>query len=285
MRVLVVGLLEHDSGKTTVAEAIVKELKRRGIDVGVSKPIAGHNAWYQFYTIEESKKLGLLVGEDALRLYRVAQPGDPLELVSPVDVIVAPLDPEYFEWRIREYQDAISDLSNMAVLARASRIYDSSLVTMHMIVPDTLNKLPPSIADEIRSLAESLKPEPVAISKSDLELFLSFEAPSIADEAVEALSRKHEVVVVESYNDCASPCREALKANAVVAVAPGRVAVYEGSRYAKAFDVASSLRRTARTREVLPLLRPVASLPMPVKSKFEESDTVERLVDTILSLS
>lgn len=281
-QVLVVGLLEQDSGKTVVATAIAKELKGRGFDVGVSKPIAGHSAWYQFSTVEESRRKRMLIGEDALKLYEAAQVEDPLELVSPVDVLTAPPDPELLRWRTELYHSLIGNITSVGVLARVSKLHKGVAETVHMVVEESLERVSAPLRREIEELVDLLEPRPVKITSKQLEELLALEAERIADAAVAELSKKHEVLVIESFNDAAAPCSEALKSLAVVLVAPGRMAVYAGEKYAKACEALLGLKHALRTRDLAPLLKPIYTQPTPVKQRGDKlAEAVQKLVDLL----
>lgn len=61
-------------GKTFVAAGIAAALRKRGIDVGVMKPVA----------TGARRRKGRLVSQDALLLVEAARSGDPLEIVNPI---------------------------------------------------------------------------------------------------------------------------------------------------------------------------------------------------------
>lgn len=71
-------------GKTVVAAGIAAALARRGVDVGVMKPVATGGV----------RRNGRLVSEDAEFLRRAACVSDPLDFINPV-CLAAPLAPLY----------------------------------------------------------------------------------------------------------------------------------------------------------------------------------------------
>lgn len=79
--IFVVGT-DTEVGKTVVAAGLVAALRRRGVDVGVMKPVA---------TGGVHRRAGL-VSEDAEFLAHVADTSDPLDTVSPI-VLPEPLAP------------------------------------------------------------------------------------------------------------------------------------------------------------------------------------------------
>ena len=65
---------DTEVGKTVVAVGLAAALRRRGVDVGVMKPIASGGI----------QREGRIVSEDALALLEAAGTTDPLDLVNPV---------------------------------------------------------------------------------------------------------------------------------------------------------------------------------------------------------
>ena len=47
-KVLIAGMIPHDSGKTTIGLKLIEILKEKGVRTGISKPISGFNGWYQY---------------------------------------------------------------------------------------------------------------------------------------------------------------------------------------------------------------------------------------------
>ncbi len=68
LRVLIVGMLPFDSGKTTVARQIVKSLCEKGHTVEYLKPVSGHNYWYRFEHTEECLRRKTLFSYDVSRI-------------------------------------------------------------------------------------------------------------------------------------------------------------------------------------------------------------------------
>jgi len=82
MRGLFVTGTDTEVGKTVVAGVLAATLKRRGLDVGVMKPVASGGV----------RRGGTLVSEDAIFLRQAAGCDDPLELINPV-CLEPPLSP------------------------------------------------------------------------------------------------------------------------------------------------------------------------------------------------
>ena len=62
---MVVGLKDHQAGKTTLARAILASLNRKEVTACGFKPRAGNSLWYDYDVVSESLKEGRLYGSDA----------------------------------------------------------------------------------------------------------------------------------------------------------------------------------------------------------------------------
>ena len=283
--VLVVGLLTYDSGKTTIAEALATEAISRGVYIGVSKPISSYNIWYQHDFFEESIKLGILVGEDVVRLHRAAKSREPMEIEGPVVGALAPPDPEALDWRISLYTDISSSVISQTILLRITRcLHTGKIYTTHFIINENLDRciepLRPLIHDFLKSISYVVD----TIEVRDLAEILESKAPEYADECLNYICREHELTIIESYNDVASPTRiSLLKPQVVVAVAPGKAAIYPGDMYRKAIEVLGEQIEPWRlnTRRIISILKPIGTVKIEVKGRRDRKFR-EELFDKIL---
>ncbi len=278
---LVVGLLEHDSGKTWVGLALVHTLRRRGIRVSAFKPVAGHSAWHQYHTLVESKKRRMLVGEDALRYSRLLGL-DPV-LINPVDVLLAPPSPTLYP-TLAGYLEALVSLSQQLVLAR---IPGREGGPIHYAYPGNIEKLPPGLRREIEELAQTLDAREGRVE--ELVSFLSSPAvEEVLEEYYERLTTGVDVLVVESFNNAATPYGRLLEhVDTVVLVAPGYIAVYDGDHYRKAVEEAYKVLGQAglTTVNVVTRVKPLLQLYPPPTMTVEElaqSSAFGRLVEHVL---
>lgn len=273
MQILVSGLLPFDSGKTTIAEALVREAVSYGWDVGVSKPVTSLNGWYQYESIKRSIKFGFLVGEDMYRLYQAAKSNDPLYKVGSIVSLLLPPDPQRVSWNTSFYSGYASH--NQISVLRIS----GKNKTKHYFVPANIRKATKPLREEVELLLQTLKPEP--IDAEGVEKLL-FNSRNLADECLEEVNLNHDLVVVESYSNVASPTTKSLYSDLILVVAPGKVAIFEGEEYRKALTVVAEIKEPwhITTEDVLPLLNPIDTVdirPGKVKGIFE---VVEGLLKT-----
>ena len=291
LKILVVGLIPYEAGKTTVAKAVVGELVSRGFSVGVSKPVAGHNLWYQSASIRNTLEHKVLVGEDAVALKRIAGIEDPIEIINPLDIALAPIDPIYYLKNLRGFHEILSSMISSAIMMRISLCLDKSRVeTNHFLVKDRFDRLPKTIRVLVSRIASSIKPQPVYIESEVLEeLFLR--GYIAAETCYNAIKNLYQVLVIESFNDSATPISSIEDISSVIAVSPGKTLIYDGETYSKALKVVLGVDTRLRgswpsTSEISRLINPVVILDTPHIEDIDEYNRyVEDLVDSILKIS
>lgn len=260
------GLLENDSGKTSVATSLVREARSRGIKALGVKPVGGHSAWGQYDTLVRSLKYRMLVGEDAYRLWLASGRAEPLEAISPLDVLTAPPDPENVR-SFEEYLGLSENIANVAVMLRVTRLKGDRFVTRHYLAEENLEKAVSPLKDDIRELAGLVKAE--RITGEEL-LELAARASEHVDSILRRLLPKYELFVVESFNNAALPTPLCLEADWVVLVAPGRAYVYQGDKYSKAVESLVSIRGpNITTLEVSRYLKPLGTVALLPRSKSD----------------
>lgn len=288
LMILVVGLLPYDSGKTTLAKSLVLKARELGIDVGVSKPITAVNGWYQYESILRSIELGVLVGNDIYSLHSAANSSDSIEVEGAVVSLLMPPDPERVGWQSSAY--TAFSLFEQVVCMRVTGIGAGGAETRHFYVPSNIYKLPDTLKKEINRLLCSLQPEAVKATQEQIEDIL-FNSYKLADDCLECVTEKHSLVVVESYSNAAAPAQSSLNANAVIAVAPGKAAIYDGKLYRKALMAVSDIKEpwVTTTEEVIKLLKPALTIELKPISRLNsrevriKADEADRVLSTVFS--
>ena len=284
MLVTVVGFSPHESGKTRLVARLARSLRDRGLAPRVAKPLGGHNAWEQHFSIRYALDHGVLVGGDAIRLAR-AVGGEP-HIIEPVDMLLAPPDVNHFLSRLRDYLLMLESLEAQVVLLRVNVCSGERPEPLHMLVEDNVEHLAPGIRRLVEDLASSLKPRPVAIPSARLrEMIASGNLVTAADLCASKLLEGSRIAIIESYNDVLIPVPLSLRSKLFIAVGPGRAVVYDGGMVVKAARLYASLRYgITRSSEVLHLIRPMASVPLEfVYDDETPGEDVEKLVDIIES--
>ncbi len=285
--VLVTGLLTHDSGKTWFLVELAKFLKSRGLRVAVYKPVAGHSAWHQFDTVVRSMEMGVLIGSDvASYIDELGMERDLVDLVNPVDLLLAPPDPYPFIARnmLREYVEFLESQVGQIVLARFSRCLHRS--RKHLVVEQNLERTSPTLRNVLRSLVRKLDAEPVDIDEV-LKLLRSSEIARELEICLDIHASRSDVVLVESFNDAVTPSYNLLRrADRLVLVMPSAIAVYSDvDRIAKILELEARVRgdEAARTSRILKNIVPDAIVYVePRASRGSMGKEVEAVANLML---
>ena len=225
-RILVVGLKEHQSGKTTLARAILTFLNRQGVTACGFKPRAGNSLWYDYDVVSESLREGRLYGSDA-KLLRSASGGVlPEERHNPVHRL----------WSVpSHHQGTSSGLPSFLV----DRVAEEGVPRV-VAVRNAAEPLPSGTEALLTRFLDSCE---VLEARTPAELAAL--AP-MYDRAVEqahrTLESRYETMVYESYADIALPWKGMRSLDTVLAVEPGRVYLYDGRRYLRACELTGSVR-------------------------------------------
>ena len=259
MRLLVVGEDRVDAGKTTFSTGLCARLGAPGF-----KPRAGNDYWFDHGDVRAVLAEGRLHGKDARRLAAAgAGDADP-EALNPVHRL----------WRPTP--------DRTGLLGERGRTFLCDRVT----TPDG-----PRFVVNGEAEGDGLLPDRVreALPLSDAPRVASIPAfnDRMAESYLPAFSRVAERVgetdpaVVESYADIARPL-DGVAFDAVAAVAPGRVRVYDGGRYRTACEAARGGTEEGRLEErverVVGMLDPVETVELPALTGDERRDP-ERVAD------
>lgn len=219
---LFVGLGGTNSGKTTLAAALLRSFRNRGVRAQPVKPFGGSNAWTDARDVLHSLGLGRYFGHDSELLRRAAESELREEMIAPVHRLwaAAPHDhrqgadrlPTFVLDRFTLDEDPAGDVVVVnrglafphglereveAFLSRAPRIY------------------------EVRTLEELQGVEE------------EFYAAAVR-QAVERARSSAQVLVCESFGGASHPWIELDALYRVIAVHPGYFEIFDGPSYAQA---------------------------------------------------
>ncbi len=291
IRILVSGLLPFDSGKTTVARILIEGLRERGVSIGVSKPIAGHSLWYQHGSISNIARENMLVGEDAVVLRDSAGSKDPLPMINPLDIGTLPPDPEQFISSLSVYYDHVGTTLRSAIISRVSRCNGDKVSYRHFVISDNLRVLNRDLRASFNRLLNYIKGEVEEVAFGAFERIVG-DAVKHAERCLDTLYSMHENLLIESFNDASAPTVNSLNVDLVVVAAPGKVFVYEGDLYRRAFYVTSSIVHSSpfgawsTVADLVKLIKRYHALDMPPLWDADRYGVFrERLVDLVLGYS
>ena len=288
MKILVIGVLRYESGKTSFALELLNSFKEVGIDVYPYKPIGGHSGWYQYTTIINSIKLGKLVGEDAYHYAEAINCIECIEEISPLDFLLVPYDIKFYQNRIRRYIDLIDDVFKQIILVRLTTIIDDDFRTVHYLVKDNYKYVLESMENVLRDLIKSIKYTMEIGAEELASLILNPELYRVLDNILAYHESRHELILIESFNDVALPIPSAVNSSYVIVVAPGRVLLYDGNNFRRAVEIVSDVFRplALSTSSILRIMKqPLLSLPIPPKQLIYSgvSKTANNIVSYIIN--
>jgi predicted P-loop ATPase/GTPase len=163
--------------------------------------------------------------------------------------------------------------------------------SIYYIVYKRLERLLSGVGKVMENIAYNINPKPVAIDAEALEPLI-LEGYLASETCYRAIANKHQVIVIESFNDSASPLVRLDSLDIVLAVSPGKILLYNGPTYLKALKavlgVEGSIHRKwwPTTSEVLRLLSPLNSIDTPYIEYLDLfGEFTETLVDRVIAVS
>lgn len=254
MHVLVVGLRDLDAGKTTFAQALLRTLADRGVDVAPFKPWSASSLWQHHDAVVRALDEGL-ASRDARRLLAASRRDADPRRVNPVHRI----------WRPRSAFEA--GRGNTVPLL--DRVAGEEEVTWVVHGEEGLpDPLPELVAD---APAAERVPDGEALRRLQARLHV----PAVED-AWRRLGGA-DWTLTESYSDVARPPGLSAVPDAVLAVEPGRVHRFDGPRWDKALDLRGGIRGGPGSAEpaagdLLDLATPEARADLPPLGERRRGD-------------
>jgi len=289
IKVLITGLLERKTGKTYLASAMLYALRTLGFKPGFFKPLSIHNWFTEYDTTVENLRFKSLFSKDVATLSRIVKMKDPYELLNPVDFLTAPLDPTVFiNARVPDMYYSFSyDLLKTTLMARFTKYEDGVLYNKYLINEWALRRnillVDEELIDRITRNADEITT--IDATKAFVHLINKNFINSI-NTCLKAIENKYQIVVIESYGDLAWPLPRETRVSMVLAVAPGRVLIYEASKFKIAVELKKPLRglpTNVRLSDIIGLLKPVKSFKVgPVHTaEIPESYAIRKYASVI----
>ncbi|MFB6141559.1 MAG: ATPase [Halosimplex sp.] len=246
MKLLVSGADRVDAGKTTFTVGLLDRLDAVGY-----KPRAGNDYWFHQDDYRHAVEQGRLFGKDAKRL----------AAASPLDLDPEEINPIHRLWRP-------SPGSGTGMLGQEDRQFVVDRVAENFVVNETVSV--PEAARENLPLDDAVRVDSLS-AFNDVMAQLHV----VALEGIARRIGERERAVVESYGDVARPLSD-FEPDAVAVVEPGRARVYDGTRYAKACEVATGSPEEGQLEERVPnvvdLIDAEGAVALPALTDDERDD-------------
>lgn len=242
-KVLVVGLLKADSGKTIFSQGLITALKDRDINIVPFKPLSGHNLYYQFDTFQNNVRSQRISSQDIGKLIASAQTPLPIELLNPVDRLFVPLDFDKYLKAPRQYFNHMEKVDTL-LLQRMSFLRDKT--SFHFEHIYLIHK--PAINEVLWTphwIEEILKGADQVLEMEDLYQLVVYHAKhfeAVTTRALNAIAERAELILIESINDVACPAPCATNADIVVAIVPGWALFYRSTDFFHTLNLQHQLK-------------------------------------------
>lgn len=291
MRVLIAGLLPYESGKTEFALLAIEEFKRRGFKPGYFKPVAGHDGWYQYDTVINSINRRLLIGHDAYVVSERLGLLDKLHVVSPLDILTLPVDLVKLNFNTHLYEDYMSYVGRRVALARLTHLHGrvDNYKHAYYVCEDVVSRVSDELQGVLNELVNSVRVDRSIFVKTRSSHVEGLLANPRVYELIDSYLVFHErsdPLIIEGYNDVASPTQGSLTSSYAFVVMPGKALLYSGERYRSAVELLSyrGYPWTVRSSSVVEIAgRPSKAFDIPPKMHRDRLSAVfEDIVDYLI---
>lgn len=267
LRVLVVGMLRERTGKTALIMSLATGLKKRGVKVGIMKPL-GFCDWYSDYmVVREGLEEGRLAAREAIEAKLVLGLREPCEVLNPVSCLLVPLNPiTFYEYRApRSFFTYHLDLMRRIAAVRLTFYTESGAISRGYLNAPLLERgLALVSVEEVKRMLRRAEFLEKVKGIRELNKVLSGLAPKAILSCLDYLSRRYRVLLIEGLGDLAWPLGDLREdVDCVIAVAPGMTVVYDAARYKLAVGLRAEISGDVRVEEVAEYLTPKAYFKIP----------------------
>ncbi len=237
-RILVVGRKTFDSGKTTFAGALARELVEFGVRVEYFKPISAHNYSERYDHTTDCVRENRQYSFDLATISKIIGSSVDKYLANPVHRLYVPAKPSSSEDSkafARKFGTlGLAGLDAVIAMERLSHPESNGIGSMTFISKKLIDEdLLLITKNEVDALSKDTE---IRFIKT-LEALQEIEAQKIEEYLTSSLSsieKKSELVLIESFNDSVWPWVKLETVDAAIAVSPGIALLYEPSRFRKA---------------------------------------------------
>jgi len=284
--IFVAGLLEYDSGKTTISKEIIRQLKEQGIKVQPFKPLSGNNIYYNYEKIkkifEEYKEILSL---DIMEMLK--ETGEEIkepQINNPVHKLNTPAIPYEFikEGVTQTYYNRFTE--SVALIQRFTIIEEENKSKNYYIINNQSYKNTKffneeEIIEELRKKAEKIN----TYSNEEEYIALNMDYYAKATESTfNYLEKKEKIIIIEGFNNSAHPAWCVRKANIVILVGPGTIITYEPEKYFTAIDNYRMMNREKLTitSDIVKIQKPDAMFRFAL-NKEDRDKKIKKLIEEI----
>ncbi|UJG42617.1 MAG: hypothetical protein K9W46_09510 [Candidatus Heimdallarchaeum endolithica] len=285
--IFVAGLLEYNSGKTTLSKEIMRQFKEeQGIKVQPFKPLSGNNLYYNFKEIRKNfDKYKEILSLDIVELVEQAETKvENPTINNPVHKLNTPAIPYEFikEGVTQTYYNRFTE--SVALIQRFTIIEEENKSKNYYIINNQSYKNTKffneeEIIEELRKKAEKIN----TYSNEEEYIALNMDYYAKATESTfNYWEKKEKIILIEGFNNSAHPAWCVRKANIVILVGPGTIITYEPEKYFTAIDNYRMINREKLTitSDIVKIQKPDAMFRFAL-NKEDQDKEIKKLVEEI----
>jgi len=264
MRILVNGLLSLDSGKTSFSLSLIRLFYQVGVKLFPLKPVAGHNAWYSFNTLLRSEELGILAGNDALKYFDETKYD--IRKINPFAVLFVPIDLEKLNYNVSLY-NMIMEYGYPYLI----RISDcNSNTDTYLVNSSAESYVPKPLLRFVSNLALKFHAKPSDKLREVIDM-----SPQLADSCVINIIRTNPDVIIESYNDSASPTYYSTDVDYVFIVSPAKAFLIKGEEFKRVMSLFSISPWNVRVSSLIKYLKIERSFEIDIGERVAKEEILD----------
>ncbi len=282
--ILITGMLEFDSGKTTVAKRVIQTIKEMGYSVIPYKPKSGHHYWFKYDHTKKCIDQKRLFSSDIDQLETIAKSGIPYEIINPNHRLAVPARLQSPTEPFAMYNLFLTSWVSIFAIERYSLYKNNTIHNIFLYAKQPIETGVTFLSDEetdalLSNVNELIVVDSIAQLNS---LFYRYYEESIYS-TFNYLKGKSDFLIIESFNNLAWPFQEINSVDLVLVVAPGHVFPYSGERFKKAIDYISpdsSKIYTIKAQEAMSYLK--SEIPLYLSPEANRKDELYKYIHKII---
>jgi predicted P-loop ATPase/GTPase len=270
--ILIIGLKNTDSGKTTLARAIISYLKDKNYKSCGFKPFSGNNIWYDFDIIDKTLSEGKIYSKDALLLKQE----------STIDVAIETMNPIHRIWNEPASIDTMTQLPNF-IIDRITIYNKSKHKHLLIIIQDNLKQIPDRY---LKKISKKYHNQHIINNIETLNKFIKKYYKKSIETNYQFIKNQCDYTIIESYADQALFEWDGLNHfDRVIAIKPWHILSYNPKKYEKALQVSKQLYSwETSTKKITDLLKPVKKIPIKPTRPDELIPYLKNKISSIINL-
>lgn len=232
-RVLILGMVPFDSGKTVLASLLAKNLVARGESVEYIKPISGHNYWFRYEHTQRCLAEKKLYSFDAFKVRQHLGQRVAIEISNPIHTLFVPAILNTPDEMVPGSL-ALAGKDSVFAMQRISRPQAAGVKSFMLMAKRLIDSgkliMSPSEAELL-----SYESEPVSISEyNEAVAYTENVIEDALDASLRTIEDNADYVLIEGFNNAAWLWNGLDHVDRVLVAGPGHVFIYNPERFRKA---------------------------------------------------